>query len=186
MNPRFSAFYIVLTLCLLVGCTSTGAQSAVTIAPSAEAAPNETAASPEVPSPSASIATPDEGIAGCESSASREEKLKVLNEAVEQSDLETQNVKDSFLNSSQRNRLALLSAGLMPDDVPFVSLDRACWSHFYRAHRSLIDGKDAVAKKAANSWRICLNANFPNRAVQARKLFPCFGLPDEPAEESED
>ena len=184
MSNQISRFInSVLPLAVLLGCTSTGSTAAPIESPSIklpEAA--------ETPSQGKASSAPEEVIelAGCESSASRDEKLKVLNTAVDQSDLETQNVKDGYIDSSQRDRLALLSAGLMPDDVPFVSVDRTCWSHFYRAHRSLIDGKEAEAKKAANSWRICLNANFPNRAVQARKLFQCFGLPDEAIEGSED
>lgn len=177
MNPRFSVFSIVLTLSLILGCTSTGAKSAVNMTPSAAATPNETAVSPEVSNPSPSTATPDEGIAGCEISWKREAKLKALSTAVEKSDLETQGVKDGFVNSSQRNRLAILSAGLIPDDVPFVSLDRSCWSEFYRAHQNLRDGKEGLAKKAAEGWRVCLTANFPDRSILAQNLYQCFGLP---------
>lgn len=176
MNSRFSVFSIFLTLSLILGCTSTGAQSAVVTTPSAEATPNKTATSPEVASPSTPVATSDEGIAGCEITWKREAKLKALNTAVEKSDLETQSVKDGFINSSQRNRLAILSAGLIPDDVPFVSLDRSCWSEFYRAHQNLRDGKESLAKKAAEGWRVCLTANFPDRAILAENLFKCFGL----------
>ena len=185
MNPRFPVFYIVMTISLMLGCTSTGAPSSTneaSVAPKSgttstpDLAPAVTTGA-EVNNSSTSSASPvEDEIAGCETSWKREARLKALNTAVEKSDLETQSVKDGFANSSQRNRLAILSAGLIPDDVPFVSLDRSCWSEFYRAHQNLRDGKEGLAKKAAEGWRVCLTANFPDRSIQARKLYRCFGL----------
>lgn len=146
------------------------------MAPSVEVASTPAVPTPAVPS--------NREFTGCDPTWTREAKLKELDSAVERSDLETQSVKDRFTNLNQRSRLALLSAGLIPDDIPFVSLDRNCWSEFYRAHQSLRDGKEKLAKSAAEGWRTCLAANFPDRLEQARSLFRCFGLPETSDEEA--
>ena len=186
-------FSFLLAFSFGIGCSSTSSTAVVEIAASTsqsdptklESNPPETVAS----STSSATAVPE--LPGCELNWKREARVKALNAAVEKSDLETQNVKDGFVNSSQRNRLAILSAGLIPDDIPFVSLDRSCWSEFYRAHQSLRDGNERLAKKAAEGWRTCLGANFPDRSKQAQRLFSCFGLTpqiedDENADGSED
>lgn len=175
-----------------IGCSSTSSTAVVEIVASAQqSGPTKLESNS---STSAALSTssvpPVTELPGCELKWKRDARLKALNVAVEESDLATQNVKDGFVNPNQRDRLALLSAGLIPDDVPFVSLDRSCWSEFYRAHQSLRQGNERLAKKAAEGWRVCLAANFPNRSKQAKALYRCFGLSDEPAddtiEESED
>jgi hypothetical protein len=186
-------FSFLLAFSFGIGCSSTSSTAVVEVAASApqsdttklESNPPTAAAS----STSSAAAVPE--LPGCELNWKREARVKALNAAVEKSDLDTQNVKDGFVNSTQRNRLAILSAGLIPDDIPFVSLDRSCWSEFYRAHQSLRDGNERLAKKAAEGWRTCLGANFPERSKQAQRLYSCFGLSpkdedDGTAEGSED
>jgi hypothetical protein len=169
MTLSYSRFLSFLTVTFVgVGCTSISSTAAVDNV-ALTSSPVPVAASTSAPA----VVTE---FSGCELNWNREARVKALNAAVEKSDLDTQNVKDGFVNSNQRNRLAILSAGLIPDDVPFVSLDRSCWSEFYRAHQILRDGKEVLAKKAAESWRTCLSANFPERSKQAQTLYSCFGL----------
>lgn len=189
-SARFFSFLIALCL----GCSSTSSTAVVkngAVSSPSDATKIEPTQTTTPVKPSISSVADVTELPGCESKWKREARVKALNAAVEKSDLDTQNIKDGFVNSNQRNRLAILSAGLIPDDVPFVSLDRSCWSEFYRAHKSLREGKESLAKNAAEGWRTCLEANFPDRSKQARALYRCFGLAsqsegDDTAEDSED
>lgn len=167
------AFGFMIVMSFFVGCTSTSSTAVV------ESTPAPTPAQEKRESVDVTSENAIEETSGCELGWNREARLQALNLAVEKSDLETQNVKDGFVNTSQRNRLAILSAGMIPDEVPFISLDRSCWSEFYRAHQSLRDGNESRAKKAAEGWKVCLASNFPDRSKVAKNLYPCFGVAPE-------
>ncbi len=193
MNVTTSRFFsFLIAFWFAIGCSSTSSIAVGENAAQSFQSDSNTDAKSQAPiAPSAFSAAADAEIPGCDLNWKRDARLKAVNAAVEKSDIDTQNVTDGFVNSNQRNRLAILSAGLLPDDVPFVTLDRSCWSEFYRAHQTLRDGKDGLAKKAASRWRVCLDANFPDRSKQAQALYRCFGLApqaatDDSTEESEE
>lgn len=183
LSPKLHrAHFLAFVLFLAFGCSTTNATK------NEEALKSEsTNGAEQAPTTTAPKEEPvTEEIASCEPQWTREQKLRTLDSAVDKSDKETQSVKDGFLNANQRSRLAILSAGLIPDDVPFVTLDRSCWSEFYRAHKFLRDGNVSLAKKIAGQWRTCLSVNFEQRSKQARGLYSCFGLPEETADEPGD
>lgn len=75
-----------------------------------------------------------------------------------------------------RARIGTFAAGSVDDSVPFISVDRECWASFYEAQNALIAGNLKESAEASSAWRVCLNANFPNRVAMAQPYFSCFEL----------
>jgi hypothetical protein len=118
-------FSFLIALCFAIGCSSTSSKTIFETSPPTtekKEGVGKLVATP-VSTPTIAETSPFE-ISGCKLDWKREAKIKALNTAVKKSDLETERVKDGFTNSAQRNRLAILSAGIIPDDVPFISVDR--------------------------------------------------------------
>ncbi len=83
------------------------------------------------------------------------------------------------------NDVRLTSAGLLSDELPFVALDRDCWSEFFTAFSNSLDKSRAPSKQAANAkrdetqqaasaWLTCIEARHPALLEEAKKIRSCF------------
>lgn len=77
------------------------------------------------------------------------------------------------------NDVRLTSAGLLPDDLPHISVDRECWAEFYTAFSgSLRTSKSSInsdeIRQAADAWITCVEAKNPGLLDDATKIRACF------------
>jgi hypothetical protein len=77
------------------------------------------------------------------------------------------------------NEVRLTSAGLLPDDLPFIQVDRDCWADFYEAFSGKLRISSAPRSKdeiheAAEAWLACLEAKNPDLIEEAKKIRACF------------
>ncbi len=113
---------------------------------------------------------------GCDGVRPINRKLRsqILNDVVQKARKEIAMGRATPKDSVTYDRVATFAAAAIDDSVPFVSLDRTCWSDFYEARKFLEDKKEAEAKDAAAEWTSCLAATFPNRVPIAAPYLSCF------------
>lgn len=83
------------------------------------------------------------------------------------------------------NKVRLTSAGLLSNELPFVTMDRDCWAEFFTAFSNSLDKTRAPSKEAAklkldetrssaDAWLACIEARHPGLLDEAKKIRACF------------
>lgn len=156
-----------------VACATQAAKTTIeTSKGTAAASPEAKAAEPARKTASTPIA-PAEGCDWDPKMSNEQRRIAVSNAVIEAEKLiplQTRAASDDLV----RARIGTFAAGSVDDSVPFITVDRECWVDFYQAQNALIANNMKEAAEASDAWRVCLQANFPNRLPLAQPYFSCF------------
>ena len=103
-------------------------------------------------------------------------RSNALNEYVDQLEARIEKEPKLLERTEYKQMVTLVSAQLLPESVPFRSVDLECWAHFEQARRELKEGKHLRAAQAAERWQVCLIAKDDELLQRAAPFLRCLGL----------